>query len=267
MKIAFYFKELHKSWLTAVIPIFLMSSFILLFINSWPAFKADINSYLERFNLPFYQTLFGSGIRQLNLATFQGALGMYMFVFSEMLLVFLSIFLGVNIVTREIDKHTLDTVLSYPFPRWQFIIQKFAVYNTYTFFLVFSILIEMPLSAMVLRESFNSVALFQALVGLWMLFFTLGAIALLCGTMFLETYKSYGAATIIIGGMWMLDRLGSVIINSDIIQSLSIFHYLNGGAILATGVFPLDQAVIIGIVGLIAFISSLYIFQNRELPV
>ena len=191
---------------------------------------------------------------------------MYMFVFSEMLLVFLSIFLGVNIVTREIDKHTLDTVLSYTLQSWQFIIQKFAVYNTYTFLLVLSIQIEMPLSAIMLGESFNSIVLFQALIGLWLLFFALGAIALLCSAVFLETYKSYGVATLIIGGMWILDRLSGMISNADILRPLSIFHYLNGGAILATGVFPLDEVFIVILVGIIALASALYVFQNRELP-
>ena len=97
------------------------------------------------------------------------------------------------------------------------------------------------------------------------MFFALGALSLLCGTIFLESNKALSAAGVLILGQYLLERIGGLVESLRILQNLSLFHYLNAGTIANLGKLPLNELFTVAGVGILALSSALYIFQKREL--
>jgi len=92
----------------------------------------------------------------------------------------------------------------------------------------------------------------------------LGALSLLCGTLFLESNRALSASGALILAQYVMTRLGDLG-NLGFLKDLSLFNYLSTGAILHNGWMILnDLAVVVG-VGVIALVAALYVFQKREL--
>lgn len=260
-----YSKLLRKGWLLAFIPGFLMIFMGFLIAGIWPEFKDLINEpgFQELLKSPVYTALLGSG--ELDMSTFQGFWAMELLTILDFVMLFLTIFIPVRIISNEVDKNTLDIILSYPIPRWQFITQKFLVYLTQMGIFIIFIIISAVLSTELIGETFNYKDLLMTSLAMFFMFFTLGAISLLAGALFLDSGRALPVAGIFIIGMWIFNRIGGLTESLELVRSLSVYHYLIPRVVLATGKFPLDEAFILLSVGIIAFVGAIMVFQKREL--
>jgi hypothetical protein len=98
-----------------------------------------------------------------------------------------------------------------------------------------------------------------------MLFFSLGSLSLLCGSIFLKSKKALTASGIVILSQYILVRVGGIVDTMRPIKYFSLFNYLNAGTIVNTGTFPLIEFFIVLTVGVLAICGALFIFQKREL--
>lgn len=259
-------KDMWKKWLAGILPPVIIILFIPMITGLWPTIKDQMAAFQEILQNPVYIAILGQlGIADIT--TFEGFYNMYIFVILEMLMIFITMLIPVRMVTTEVDKRTLDITLSYPISRWRFLFEKFAVYLIYNLLYPILILIITLISNRIISEDMNYVLLLYSTIGSWLLFFSLGAISLLCGAIFLEGKKAIAAAGGIIIGMWILVRIGGIVESINFLKYLSLFNYLNAAKIFANGAMPLDELFIVLGIGLVSLVSALVIFEKRELAI
>lgn len=259
-----YLKNLRKSWIGGIVPPLFLAGFVGLIAMSWSSLQDLILERLEQMNNPIYQAILGDlGLEGFGL-TFQGALFMYGGGTLNILILFVSLVIPARLLSTEIDKKTMDVMLSFPIPRWRYLLEKFSVYLTYN--LLFPILFIAVLigSTLAINEEIDLTLLTNVAIGYYLLLFALGALSLLCATIFLDSDKSLSAAGVLILGQYFLESMSGFIPALEDFQGISLFHYFKIGAIQEAGMLPLIDLFIVVGVGLIALVSALVIFQKRE---
>ena len=231
--------------------------------NIWPQLKDQVASFVQLLDSPIYQARLGPlGI--IDLTTWQGAFYMYVGVTMEWAIVFLEILVPARIVTSEVDKKTLDVTLSYSIQRLMYLLEKVIVYLAYSLlypaFVYFLAVVGTPS----IRETLDLTVLGHAMAGFWLWLFALGALSLLCGTLFLESNRALSVSGALILTKYVMTRLGDLG-NLGFLKDLSLFNYLSTGTILQQGRMLMNELSIVVSVGLIALLCALYTFQKREL--
>lgn len=258
-----YFKSFKKTYYLGLIIAIVVAALVSIVISIWPEFKAQSEAFRELLNSPLYGAILGSTVN-LDIGTFQGFYGMYLFIYLEMILLFLGIFYGASLISREIDKNTLDMMLSLPISRSRFLSEKFLVYLSNTIMIPISAVAITYILHFTVNEEFDTTAFFYASMVYWLLFVALGTISLLMGTIFLDSTKSYAVSGIVILGMWILERIGGLVSSLKDIQSISIFHYLNGANVLKNGLDYYEIAIVL-MFSIVCFILALVVFNKRDL--
>ena len=259
-----YLKNLKKSWLSGIVPPALIIGFVGTIAISWPSMQELILDRLQTMNNPIMQAILGDlGLEGLGF-TWEAALFMYAGGTMNILLLFIAIFIPARLLSAEIDKKTFDIALSLPVPRWRYLLEKFAVFVTYSFILPLSMVGIMLGSTAVMGETMNVNLVLNYALGFWLLLFTLGAMSLLCATIFLESNRSLAAAGIVIGGQYFLDSLGGILEALGNLQIFSLFNYFNLAAIQEAGSLPLVDVIVVLGVGFFTLLAALVIFDRRE---
>ncbi|MHA2049114.1 MAG: ABC transporter permease subunit [Promethearchaeota archaeon] len=259
-----YRKGMRKKWLRGILyPIF-AAIFIPLVAYMWPMLQDQLAMFTELLESPVYKAILGQ-LGMLGFNSFESAIYMYTFSWLEMLMVFVTIFIPVRLISTEVDENTLDVILSYPIPRWRFVLEKFAVYLTYNLLYPAFMLLFAVLSAIGINETINITTFTYSVLGIWLLFFALGSLSLLCGILFLKSKRALTVSGIVIFSQYILVRVGGMVTAAEPLKFFSLFNYLNAGTIVSSGTMPINEFLIVITVGLIALIGALYIFQKREL--
>ena len=257
-----FLKNLRKNWRGGIIAPLSIALFIPIIASIWPSLEEQAAGFQEILNNPVYKAFLGT---VADITTWQGVYFMYIFVWMEWILIFASIFFPVRIISREVEKKTLDIALSYPIPRWRYILEKFSSYMTYN--LLYPIIL-LPLTYFVtegMGEVLDYSLVGYSLVGVWFLLFAMGAMGLLCSSVFLDSGRSTGVAAILLLGQYILLRVGQMTESVSWVKQFSLFKYLNYGTILQLGYLPTDELITVAAMGVISLTAALYIFQRREL--
>ena len=259
-----YLKNLRKGWKGGVITPFFVSLIVPLMAGIWPSMKGElVVAYVEVLQNPIYQALLGQlGI--LDMTTWQGIFYMYVGICMEWAIVFVAILIPARIVANEVDKNTLDVTLSYPIPRWRYLLEKFLVYNTYNILYGVFVFAFAVVSTSALGETLDFMILGHTLIGFWLWLFALGALSLLCGTLFLESNRALSASGALILIQYLMTRLGDLG-NLGFIKNYTIFNYVSTGTIIQNGGIPMNELAVVVGVGVAALVAALYVFQKREL--
>lgn len=266
-----YWKNFKKNWKSGIIPPIIMIIFIPLIASLWPQFQDAAELFQDVLESPAFGALIGHlGLNDFS--TWEGIYFMYIFIWLEYIILFMVIYFPSRMITTEVDKKTLDMTLSFPIRRWKYLLEKYLVFMTYNIiYPVLSMIVSFICTEALKHHGFdvtlNYLKLFYALIGVWMWFFALGAISLLCGAIFLQSRKALAASAGIIIGMYILVRIGGLADNLEWLQYLSVFHYMAAGRIqiLDPVTFPIGDFFILCGIGLAALIGALWIFQKREL--
>jgi ABC-type transport system involved in multi-copper enzyme maturation permease subunit len=275
-----YLKGLKKNWLIGIIPPAFVVLFIPIIAAIWPELEAQADAFAAILENEIYKVMLGD-LAEGMFTSWQGIIIMYIFVWIDFIMIFITIFMPVRILTSEVDKGTLDVTLSYPIPRWKYLLEKYSVYLTYQMLypiLVGSILI---LSTELMGEEIDPSAVFLALSGVTLKFFALGSLTFLCAVIFLKTNRAMAAAAGVVLGSYIGERIGMLVASAggtsatigNFVANLSMFHYLTAGNIQrwVTGTWEalfenlIPELIIVVGTGLAALILALYIFENREL--
>jgi ABC-type transport system involved in multi-copper enzyme maturation permease subunit len=258
-----FLTNLRKSWKGgALIPLF-VSLIVPLMAGIWPSFKEQAAAFSEILQNPVYQALLGQ-LGVMDMTTWQGIFYMYVGICMEWAIVIVAILIPARIIASEVDKNTLDVTLSYPIPRWRYLLEKFGVYLTYNLLYAVFIYAFATVSTNSLGETLDMKVLAHAMMGFWLWLFALGAISLLCGTLFLESNRALSASGALIVTQYMMTRLGDLG-DLSFLKDYTVFNYLSTGTILQNGGIPMNELAVILGVGLVTLATALYVFQKREL--
>lgn len=258
-----YLKNMRKGWKGKVITPLFVSLIVPLMAGIWPSMKDQMAAFSEIIKNPIYQALLGQ-LGLMDLTTWQGVFYMYVGICMEWAIVFIAILIPARIIAGEVDKNTLDVTLSYPIPRWRYLLEKFMVYNTYNILYIVFIYAFAVVSTNSIGETLDMTVLIHSLSGFWLWLFVLGAISLLCGSLFLESNRALSASGAIILTQYLMTRLGDLG-DLSFLKDYTVFNYLSTGAILQNGGLPMNELAIVVGVGLLALGIALYVFQKREL--
>lgn len=266
-----FLKNLFKKWKAGVLVPLTLGLFILLIAVIWPDMREASDIFAIILESPVYQAMLGD-IGFINIALWPGAFQMYMGIMLEYYMIAVTIFIPTKIISEEINKKTLDVTLSYPIPRWRFLLEKFGVYLFYSLLYPLFIMLLTFISTEYIKYNFahlnvefDYLVLTYSMIGTWMQFFSLGAIALLCSALILDPKKVLGVSAAVIFGMYILFRVGGLTESVEIVKYFSVFNYMSFGAIMSSGTFPVGDFFVLLGVGLAALLGALAIFQKREL--
>ncbi|MFW9853718.1 MAG: ABC transporter permease subunit [Candidatus Thorarchaeota archaeon] len=282
-----YLKNLRKSWVTGIVPPLIIIGFVGVIAFGFPSMIDLILDRLETMSTPIFQAIVGNlGLEQLGF-TWQATLFMYTGGTLNLVVLFLAIFVPARLLSAEVDKKTLDIMLSYPIPRWRYLFEKFCVFLTYSLLIPISIIGMLIGSTMVMNSLFpegfsftnpttqlTDTQLYEIdtnlvvnyATGIFLLIFALGSVSLLVATIFLESNRSLSVAGLVITSQYFLDSMGGLLDpdGSLGIRMLSLFHYFQVSSLLDGGVLPIFDLIVVVGVGLVALVSALVIFHRRE---
>jgi len=258
-----YLKNLRKGWKGSVITPFFVSLIVPLMAGIWPSFKEQTAAFSEILKNPVYQALLGQ-LGLMDMTTWQGIFYMYVGICMEWAIVFIAILIPARIVAGEVDKNTLDVTLSYPISRWRYLLEKFMVYLTYNLLYAVFVYVFAVVSTNSLGETLDMTVLGQAMMGFWLWLFALGALSLLCGTLFLESNRALSASGALIVTQYLMTRLGDLG-DLSFLKDFTVFNYLSTGTILQNGGILMNELAVVVGVGVVALVAALYVFQTREL--
>lgn len=248
-----------------------MVALALLMTFLWPDFAPYVETLETLLEQPLYVALLGE--ETLGLTSLEGLIAMELFVVGDIVFVALILLFGVVSIAREVDSGTLDFMLSYPVPRWKFLLEKLLAFITVTLGYPVLTCAAAILGAIIIGEDFNSGAFLIALLGRWLLYITLTIIVILCSLIFMESSKTLGLAGLILGGSYIAKVLGGLVgmanpETADVLQGISLFYYLDGSAVMkavmSNEAYPLAELAVLLAVGITALIASLALFQKRE---
>lgn len=232
-----YTKQIRKNWLIWFLPILVLAGLSLLMVALWPSFEEYVAGFGDLLEQPFYKALLPEGA---DLTSVEGFLAMEIFTVSDIFFMALILLFGIQIVNREVDSGTLDFMLSFPVPRWRFILEKIFAFITVTFsFPVFSAGITI-VGATILGVELHphgGEAFFLALVGKWLLYITMTCVVILISVIFMDTGKTLAFGGLFVGGSYLLKTVGGLVTASDpdlatLLREASFYHYLDGGRIM-----------------------------------
>lgn len=258
-----YLKNLQKGWKGGIISPFFVSMFTPLIASIWPSMKEQAAIFAEFLKSPIYQALLGQ-MGVMDITTWQGFFYMEVGLTLEFVVVFLAILIPTRIITGEVDKNTLDVTLSYPIPRWRYLLEKFMVYLTYSLLYPAFVYIMAVVATNSLGETMDMTVLGHSMIGFWLWLFALGALSLLCGTVFLDSNRALSASGILIVTQYVMTRLGDLG-DLSFLKDFSLFNYLSTGSIFQNGGMIMNELAVVLGVGIAALAAALYVFQKREL--
>ncbi len=269
-----YTKQIHKNWLPWSLISFVMAAFSFLMVAIWPSFEPYVEALQEMMELPLYQAILGEGA---GLSSLEELLSIELFIMSDMFFMGLILLFGIQIIPREVDSGSLDFMLSFPVPRWRFLLEKLFAFITVTISFPILTTAGAILGAVVIPgiefQPHGLQAFFLGLFSRWILYITLTCIVILISIIFMDTGKTLGIGGLLLGGSFILDTLGGLVrmadpAIADQIQGISLYHYLDGSAIMdkvvtdGLGAFPLGEMILILIIGVGALLVSLVLFDN-----
>jgi ABC-type transport system involved in multi-copper enzyme maturation permease subunit len=171
-------------------------------------------------------------------------------------------------------------MLSFPVPRWKFLLEKLLAIITLSATFPFLVWGSVVVGVEVLNMNpdiepvvFKSEAFLIAILGKWLVYVVFTIITILCSVIFMETTKTLGSAGLIVGGSWTFERFGGLIRTAstevaDVIQGVSLFHYLDGATVLKAMMksepYPVAELGLVLLVGILALTASLVLFWRRE---
>ncbi|PWI48802.1 hypothetical protein CEE45_04395 [Candidatus Heimdallarchaeota archaeon B3_Heim] len=269
-----YTKQLRKKWFSWSAISFVTAVFSFLMVAIWPSFEPYVESLQEMMELPIYQALLGEGV---GLTSLESLLTMELFIISDIFFMGLILLFGVQCITREADSGSLDFMLSFPVPRWRFLLEKVFAFITITLsYPIFTFAAAILASVIIPGIKFNPRGLeayFLGLLSRWILYLSLTCIVILISVVFMDTGKTLGFGGLLLGGSYILKTIAGLLrmadpAMADMLQLTSFYYYLDGIKIVddiikvGYGAYPFGQVIFIIIIGVVSLLLALLIFDN-----
>lgn len=245
-----------------------IGGFILLMSSIFePAFFAEYNDIMSTIS-PEVLELIG-GI--VDMSTFEGFFNLYIFEFAWMWYGLYIILIVAQDIPEELEKKTIDLVLSKPVKRWEFVVGKQLRHlTTILTVLVFSViftLFAILINPNILAAEVDIGGFLLCFVWLGVLLFAIESTVVLISTI-LDRKRSTAVGFALVMGLWFLSAYsGSIPIEN--IEYISFFNYFDPRSILIdkamSGTF-VNILVLLGYSIVLSIAANVY-FSKRDIPV
>lgn len=236
-----------------------------MFISLFPSFREQAEAVAQAYqNLP--EGLFAAfGIEELTFSTIEGFLATEHFSFMWPLLVILML-TGISAaLAGEIEKGTIELVLSRPISRSGYFIGKYlAGFVTLVVFVAGSTLVAAPFASLHGLEY-----QFQNFLSLALMGFLFGWAVLSLGFLVSSWLSDKNRVFFISGGilfvMYVLNILARLLESLEGLKYISFFHYFNGN-ILVTNEISLTAVIVFIVFSIVATSVAIWRWQKRDIP-
>ncbi|UYP44586.1 hypothetical protein NEF87_000871 [Candidatus Lokiarchaeum ossiferum] len=260
--------EIHRNIKSILIFAGVIGGFILLMSSIFePAFFAEYNDIMSTIS-PEVLELIG-GI--VDMSTFEGFFNLYIFEFAWMWYGLYIILIVAQDIPEELEKKTIDLVLSKPVKRWEFVVGKqlrhlMTILTVLVFSVVFT-LFAILINPNIIVAEVDIGGFIVCFVWLGVLLFAIESTVVLISTIF-DRKKSTAVGFAIVMGLWFLSAYsGSIPV--DNIEYLSFFTYFDSRSVLIDQDFTGTLGNILILFGyslILSLLANIY-FTKRDIPV
>ncbi|MFQ3566096.1 MAG: ABC transporter permease subunit [Aggregatilineales bacterium] len=216
---------------------------------------------------PFLLQMFGGGDMEF-LATAEGYIAMQYFGFMLVVFSAYGVVAGLNILSNDEERGTLDVVLSLPVARWQLVVERFLAYVVLA-----TVLIALSFAFMLLGIAVTP-ALAVDLAPLFAANFAMvpPTILVMAITVFLTAALRRPIAIAIASALvllsYFMDAIGRSLETQlgEVLRTISYYSYYDGTAVIQNGINWGNIGVLI-VATAILFASGLFFFQRRDIGV
>ena len=244
--------------------------FMEMFVAIFPSIQSQadkVDQLMKVFPSELFKA-FNMDISSLSFGNFEVFLSSkYLGMMWPILAIILAISLANYIVVNEIEKGTIETIISLPVKRSRVFFERyFAGLGMLALFCFIGIFGAIPL-ACIHGIDYAFANYFTATLVSFLFVSAIYSLAVLFSTICSER----GRASMISGGLLVIMYVLSVVsaLNNDFvnIKYFSFFHYFNGSELLAKNVIPDYSILVLGGFTIIVSVVALMIFRKRDLSV
>ena len=188
----------------------------------------------------------------------------YFFLWPILMAVY-ALTVGTGLLSRELERGTMDLLLSQPIRRRQLLLSKFIAYAT--IFAGLSLLsgVTIIIGGIMIGADLHLIRIVQVhLVG-FLFSVAILSYSTFCSAIFLSTSKSLavaGGATVL---FYLLNVVGRIVDGLGVLSDLSLFAYFDPMALLSHGLFNTMGLVVYIGVAIVSMGASMLVFERRDL--
>jgi len=178
-----------------------------------------------------------------------------------------AIFYAGGIAAREVERGTMDILLSQPVPRRHIIISKFLVFPLVLVIVAVASIVGVLIGMAIIGNSSDLGGICLAFLPAALIPLAVGSYSLLFSCIFLEPRKVMLAAGSLTGLFYILNILARTVGPVKWLGNLSIFHYYEPAPITSElSMNWVGIGIYLGII-VICIAASIYIFRRRDIIV
>jgi ABC-2 type transport system permease protein len=264
MKWAIFLKSLRDSWKGMLGWGIGLGLYALLTAGLYPTIldqREELEAVMEQYQDSIFQFLGTDDVLSPS-----GYLQARLFAYLPLLLGIYGILQGLNSVTGEERKQTMDTLVALPIPRWQILTEKFLA----TVVVLVGILTQFFIALLIGRAIWPELEVSTGNLAA-ATYSSLPALLVITGVAYLLSaslpmHRRWGGmiATLFLVSGYLIYSLGNISEVIEPLQPLTVFKYYEAGEILRLG-WQLGDTIVLTAVAVGLLATSLFTFERRDL--
>lgn len=171
---------------------------------------------------------------------------------------------GSGIVAREVERGTMEFLLSHPIPRYRLVVSKFVAFLAIVGILVVCSVLGIAAGLLTVDEEVNMVRVFLVTVQGGLAVTAIAAYSLLVSCLVLDPRKAMAIAGGITAALYILNLIAPILGSFEWLQRLSLFYYFRPFDMLLQGEFALSSLLVYLGITAACFAAALVVFQRRK---
>ena len=170
-----------------------------------------------------------------------------------------------GLISKEVERGTLDTLLSQPLKRHSFLLTKFLAFSSQITLILFTSFLTIDLGAFVTGETIDTGNLILVHLTILLVVLSIAGYSTLASCLFLDPSRALTLAGIITALSYFSNILGEAVSGIGWLKYYSLFHYFDSLEIIAKGTINgygilLYLTILFGTI-----VSSLWIFSKKDI--
>jgi len=193
-----------------------------------------------------------------------GFLGMEYLIWWPVMAGIYAFIFGSGAVAREVERGTMELLLSHPISRSQVVVSKYASFLAIAGLLVICTIAGIAAGRLLIDEELDLMRVFLVTIQGGMAVVSIAAYSLLISCLTLDPRKAMAMAGGIMAALYILNLMGPLLDSFHWVQKLSLFYYYRPMDIIAQGNFSISSFVVYLGITVACFTAALVVFQRRK---
>ncbi|MFW6040802.1 MAG: ABC transporter permease [Thermoplasmatota archaeon] len=219
----------------------------------------------ELMDTPFYR-MFTAGRADITFDDIEGFLSLELYSWWILLVGVYLGYISIKSITEDYEEGRMDIIFSTPLSRRQYLLEKFFALSLFNLAMLFLSGLSLMFVVRSLSES-NGTFLLISLVMSWPLFLVIIALSIFFSVLFKSSRMAVGATFGIILIQYALFMAGHMVESLESILPFTISYYWDYNSIILDNVISISNFLILMVLAILIFFSSILIFEKSDIPV